>query len=93
MIRSKFLHDSKYGIPQVLHDGEFYNENNDLVKYYITYKYTISLESYMIKNPDIDASQSFEITIQLLDILQKIHISGYTYNDLKPENIMLCNDA
>ena len=45
-----------------------------------------------MKNKDIDASQVFEIVIQLLDILEMLSYCRLTYNDLKPDNIMLCND-
>jgi serine/threonine protein kinase len=33
--------------------------------------------------------QTFEIGIQLIDILKSIHEAGYIYNDLKPNNILL----
>ena len=33
-----------------------------------------------------------EIVIQLLGIFEDVHSAGFTYNDLKPANIMLNND-
>lgn len=31
--------------------------------------------------------------IQLFELFQQIHNSRFTYNDLKPENVMLSNDS
>ena len=41
---------------------------------------------------ELDQAQVLEVVIQTLDILQAIHSVGYTYNDLKPDNIMMNND-
>ena len=41
----------------------------------------------------MQAAQSIEICIQLINILEKVHQAGITYNDLKPDNIMLNNNS
>ena len=34
----------------------------------------------------------FEVLIQLVSILEDVHNARYTYNDLKPDNVMLSTD-
>ena len=92
-ISNRKLKQTAYGVPNILLEGQFLNMNEERVRFYITYRYTISLHDYLEKNPDMDAQQSLEITIQLIEIMEVISNSNYTYNDLKPDNIMLCNSG
>jgi len=55
-------------------------------------KYTVSLEKYLDKQKTLEKCQVLELAIQLVDILADVHQAGYTFNDLKPDNIMLNND-
>ena len=40
-------------------------------------------------NNRFEAKTIYQIGIQLLEIFEKIHYSGFTYNDLKLDNIMI----
>jgi serine/threonine protein kinase len=60
--------------------------------YFIMPKYKINLEDYFIRKNKIDPGFLFEVVLQLIDALKIVHISGRTYNDMKPENIMVQKD-
>ena len=79
---------SPYRFPKI------YDQGNVDGKYFlVTRRYTTSLDNYLNKGNQLEPSQALEIIIQLLDIFKDIHESGFTYNDLKPENIMLNNSS
>ena len=46
----------------------------------------------MTSQPDIDPLTVLNITYQLMDAYDIVHASGRTFNDLKPQNIMVEHD-
>ena len=55
-------------------------------------KYQMGLLEYL-KNHEFATSEIFRMAIQLMDIFQCIHDSGYVYTDLKPQNIMVTKEG
>ena len=92
-VNSNIQNASKYGIPPLIHFGQVQSDKGERAIYYITARYAITLEDYISKNPKLDGSQVFEIMIQLFKLFQLVHNMRFTYNDLKPENVMLNNDS
>jgi len=39
--------------------------------------------------PTISKTSAYSLGYELLTILEKVHSSGYIYNDLKPDNILI----
>jgi serine/threonine protein kinase len=53
-------------------------------------KLGFTLEKYLFKRNDhFSPSCAFKIGIQLVDQMRIIHDAGYTYNDLKLDNILV----
>lgn len=79
--------------PEVLFKGVFVEEQNNtnqLMSYFVLPRYGKNLETlYVDFNQKFSAKTTFQIGQQLLKILEKIHKAGYTYNDLKLDNIMV----
>ena len=52
--------------------------------------YGSNLDSIFEKHQSkFEAKTIYQIGIQILEIFEKIHYSGFTYNDLKLDNIMI----
>ena len=52
--------------------------------------YGSNLDSVFEKyHSKFEAKTIYQIGIQMLEIFEKIHYSGFTYNDLKLDNIMI----
>lgn len=55
-------------------------------------RYGDNLQSLLKHNKyDISEASMFQIGLNILNILELVHDSGYVYNDLKFENILLGN--
>ena len=80
--------EDPYGIPPLIFSELVANHHGEEMLAYISNRYSVTLEDYIIQNK-IYESQIFEIVIQLFNIIGDIHNTRFTYNDLKPENIML----
>ena len=37
--------------------------------------------------------QIFKLGLDLLDVIEKIHVAGYVFNDLKLDNVLLASNA
>lgn len=62
----------------------------NLLSYYIMPFYGSNLDSIFEKHQfKFEAKTIYQIGIQILEIFEKIHYSGFTYNDLKLDNIMI----
>jgi len=57
-------------------------------QFFVMKKYEITLANYLVSIGN-DPIEIFDIGAQLIDILKIVHSGGYTYNDMKPENIMI----
>lgn len=58
--------------------------------YYIMPKYQVTLDGYLQEQEGVKKAISIlEVAIQLVAILELVHRSNRTFNDLKPENIMI----
>ena len=65
-------------------------DSKRLCGYYIMPKYQVNLEEYMKDLKGVKRAMTIlEVAIQLLPIFQLVHKSNRTFNDLKPENIMV----
>lgn len=62
---------------------------NKIAGYYIMPKYSINLEEYLSGQSSIDKIEILKVCKQLIDAMEIVHASGRTYNDLKPQNVML----
>ena len=65
-------------------------ENYETYHYFIMTRFQQNLEAYFEKHmcPEL----ILNVMLQVLQILQKVHRSSLTYNDLKPCNIMIYTD-
>lgn len=77
-----------FGIPPLINHGKE-EHNGETLAYFVTARYQISLEDYLDAQSGLHGSQCFEIICQLVDIMKDVHGAKYSYNDLKPDNIML----
>lgn len=59
--------------------------------YVIMPKYAMNL-SNLFENEQFSKAASLSLGKQLLDALEEIHETGYVYNDLKLENLMISKD-
>ena len=61
--------------------------------YLVMPRYSKNLHEYLISQKrlegKIDKSEIFQIASQILSTLEIVHSSNRTYNDLKPQNIMI----
>jgi len=58
--------------------------------YYIMPKYEVTLEDYLKGLKGVKkAIYVLEVAIQLVSIMELVHKSNRTFNDLKPENVMI----
>lgn len=63
-------------------------DDDCLLSYMIIPRYEMNLEN-LFANVKINQQQILILALQLLTILEQIHIGGYVYNDLKLDNIMI----
>ena len=61
-----------------------------LCAYFVMPKYQTNLHK-ALKSYHPDAKSVFDIGSDLIDSLKTVHSSGRTYNDIKPENVMIHN--
>ena len=60
------------------------------MSYYVMQKYGSNLYSLFERyRMQFSAKTIFQIGIQLVKILQKVHQAGFTYNDMKLDNILV----
>ena len=85
------------GVTKLLDYGLFIVKNFDegrqapiLASYYVMPRYAMSLER-ALKGTNLDQERVWALAQILIDSLRTVHATGRTYNDLKPENIMLEN--
>jgi serine/threonine-protein kinase PknG len=61
--------------------------------YYVMPRYSMNLTTILEKG-SLDVKTLLNICCQMVDSLKTVHSSGRTYNDIKPDNIMVDdNDA
>ena len=56
-------------------------------------KYAEDLDQYIERQTRIDFETVLKITVQLIEAFYIVHSSGRTFNDLKPQNIMVEHDS
>ena len=60
--------------------------------FFVMPKYKMTLKEYMIELKDEPITKVLtilEVTKQLIVSLKMVHLSGYVYNDLKPDNVAI----
>jgi serine/threonine protein kinase len=74
----------------------FTYEQNEMIDqvtgYFIMPKYTENLDQYLQRQSKIDSQTVLKIIVQLIEAFDIVHASGRTFNDLKPQNIMVEHD-
>ena len=55
-------------------------------------KYTENLDQFITRQKSLDSETVMKITKQLLEAFEIVHSSGRTFNDIKPQNIMVEHD-
>jgi serine/threonine protein kinase len=65
--------------------------NETLGAYYLLPKYSCNLQEYLDKNNCLNKNVDFilKTASRMLEALELLHSTGLTYNDLKPQNIMV----
>ena len=48
---------------------------------------------FLKRNGHFSTKSVYSLGISILNIFEKIHDAGYIYNDLKLDNLMLCQDV
>jgi hypothetical protein len=83
------------GVSKIVHYDVFQLRNfskskpgDALCAYFVMPKYKINLQT-ALKNYHPDAQSVFDIGSALIDSLKTVHSAGRTYNDIKPENVMI----
>lgn len=83
-------------VPQIIDHGIFVLQNYGEKKetktfgFYIMPIYEMNLKQYLSKlNGVIKTKKIFEVAYKLIGILKYVHTTRRTFNDLKPENIMI----
>ena len=65
-------------------------ENGQKFTFYIMTLYSMNLKQFIKKTSGISYIKDiFEVAYQLIGILKLVHRAKMTFNDLKPENIMI----
>lgn len=66
------------------------SEDKKFLSFYVMPKYGLNLEQLFTRyNNKFSSKTILQIGIKLVDIIEKIHLAGYTYNDLKLDNILV----
>jgi len=66
------------------------NRDKAFMSYYVMTKYGRNLENIFAEhNYKFSSKTIYQLGIKLLDVIEKIHDAGYTYNDLKLDNILV----
>lgn len=56
-------------------------------------KYKISLQNYINNKDDyLELDTILNISHQIIEAFEELHLVGYNHNDLKPDNIMIDDD-
>jgi serine/threonine protein kinase len=71
-------------------EGSTNDENKTFLSYYVMPRYGKNLE-YIFEqhNHNFGLKTIVELGLKLLDIIEMIHNAGYTYNDMKLDNILV----
>lgn len=86
------------GVPELIHSGSLILNDfsqpgeKTLLGFYIIPRYQSSLYEHLQRYQKFESQYIKQILLigeQLTDILKIIHTSHRTYNDLKPENVMI----
>ena len=64
-------------------------KSSQVAGYFIMPKYTENLDQYIQRQSNIDNETVLKFTVQLIEAFEIVHSSGRTFNDLKPQNIMV----
>lgn len=60
------------------------------MSFYVMPKYGKNLETYFNQyNQRFRPKTILQLGIKMVEIIEKIHLAGYTYNDLKLDNILI----
>jgi len=59
------------------------------MSFYVMNKFGNNLEDFYSELECFSKKTIFQLGIKLIDCLQRIHEAGYTYNDLKLDNILI----
>lgn len=57
--------------------------------YFVMPRYGTDLENFFNKGGKLSKASIYYLGLVLLQLLEQIHTSGYIYNDLKADNIMV----
>ena len=69
-------------------------KNEKIAGYYIMDKFEMNVQQYFDNKPsEVNIEFVFKIAIATLEALQVLHATQRTYNDMKPQNIMISKDA
>ena len=67
-----------------------FEDQKEIYSYYVMPKYGKNLEHLFEKfNQQFSSKTIILLGISILEILEKVHSAGYTYNDLKLDNILI----
>ena len=62
----------------------------NLLVYFVMPRYGQNLQKILVeRNLEMSKASVFDLGLSLLDRLEIIHNSGFVYNDLKPDNILI----
>lgn len=81
-------------VPKVLDYGcltlnNFKHRSQEIMAFYVMPQYEKSLLDYILAETNIPRDFYLNLIIQLIDCIKEVHSTGRTYNDVKPENIMM----
>ena len=74
---------SESSIEQNIRDG------NKFMSFYVMNKYGHNLEEYYGELERFSKKTIYQVGIKMINCLERIHEAGYTYNDLKLDNILI----
>lgn len=73
---------------------ELSSENSEVLSYVIMPQHSLNLSSlFYLRNWQLSEASVYSLGIQLIDVLELIHTTGYIFNDLKLENLLLDYDS
>ena len=66
------------------------NENSTIYMYVVMPRLGMNLQDFFTtKNAGFTERSIYSLGIQLLNILEKVHLAGFIFNDLKLDNLLL----